>query len=125
MIARRAVPALLALVAVLALATTGFAQPATTEPGVLYPVKVTITDTSIKVAHARYPRGAIIQYHIRNLGKKRHAFIVGATARSRTIEPGGKALLLVGFDTRGRFKFGSPLKADRKVAKMRGVIVVY
>lgn len=119
---------ILALALSLALAGSAVARTSTTsttEPGVLYPVKVTITDLAITVAQVRYPRGAIIQYRIRNLGKKPHAFIVGAVARSRRVEPGGKALLLVSFDTRGRFPFFSPLKADKNVAGMRGTIVIY
>lgn len=100
---------------------TAVAATRTTEPGVLYPVKVTISDTEIVIAHARYPRGAIIQYRVKNIGTRKHAFMV-ATQRTRTIEPGGKAILLVVFDVRGKIPYKSPVKADAGVKGLKGFI---
>jgi uncharacterized cupredoxin-like copper-binding protein len=111
------------IAAVAAIATpVALARPATTEPGVLYKVRVTITDTKITVGHGDYVRGAVIQYRVRNLGTRPHAFMVGDKEtrkgeRTPTIKPGGTGILLVVYQSRGRYDFFSPLRQD---AKLRG-----
>jgi uncharacterized cupredoxin-like copper-binding protein len=119
---------IIAAVAAIA-APVALARPTTTEPGVLYKVRVTVTDTKITVGHSDYVRGAVIQYRIRNLGTKPHAFMIGDREtikgeRSPTIKPGGTGILLVVYQARGRYDFFSPLRYDRAKPGMRGSIVI-
>ena len=111
--------ALLALACAGALAAGGQAAFATTTPGVIYPVKVVITDTKITVAHDNYIHGALILYRIQNLGTKPYAFEMFGT-RTNVIPPGKRDTLLVTWNFEGKFLYQSLLKG--KPAGPKGYI---
>lgn len=88
------------------------AAAATTRPGVVYPIKVVLSDKSISIAKdlftrgtvARYPRGAIIRYVVTNKGSKPYVFKVWGTATG-PIKPGGRDSLLVNWNYRGTYTY--------------------
>jgi hypothetical protein len=105
-----------------------FAAPQTTEPGVVYPVKTTLTPAGITIAkdkftrkgNARYPRGAVIRYMITNRTTKRLVVQIWTT-RTKPIAPGGHDSILVNWNYRGRFVYRqlagkTPLGATRYVS---------
>jgi hypothetical protein len=108
------VPRIAAAVALASLAggTAAFAAPETTEPGVVYPVKTTLTPTGVTIAkdkftrngHARYPRGAVIRYMITNRTTKRVTVQIW-TVKTKPIAPGGHDSILVNWNYRGRYVY--------------------
>ena len=102
-----------------ALALGGQAAFATTTPGVIYPVKVLITDTKITVAHDNYVHGAIILYRIQNRGTKPYTFEMWG-ARTAVIRPGKKDTMLVSWNYEGKFLYLSLFKG--KPAGPKGFI---
>src|SRR5882762_951174 len=89
-----------------------FAAPQTTEPGVVYPVKTTLTPAGITIAkdkftrkgNARYPRGAVIRYMLTNRTTKRLVVQIWPT-RTNPSAPGGHDSILVNWHYRGRFVY--------------------
>ena len=98
-------PKTLAL-AVLALAllpgAAAAARPATTTRGVEYRVDVIIKERRVSVDHARFARGAMIRYHVTNLGKRRYRFVAGRI-KSGAVRPWKMVKVLVPWDYRGRY----------------------
>jgi hypothetical protein len=103
------------------------AAPQTTEPGVVYPVKTTLTPTGATIAkdkftrngNARYPRGAVIRYMITNRTSKRLVFQIW-TVKTKPIAPGGHDSVLVNWNYRGRYVYRqlagkTPLGATRYI----------
>jgi hypothetical protein len=87
--------------------------PATTVPGVVYPIKVVVTDTKISIqkdkfdrnGQIRYPRGAEIRYEITNRGSKPYVLEIWG-ARSIALRPhGGHDSILVTWNYRGRYLY--------------------
>ena len=103
--------ALLVVACVAALTLGGQAAFATTTPGVIYPVKVIITDTKITVAHDNYVHGAIILYRIQNRGSKPYAFEMFGT-RTAVIPPGKRDTLLVTWNYQGKFLYQTLYKGQ-------------
>jgi hypothetical protein len=105
-----------ALAAVCALALIGgqaaAARPATTTPGVVYTIRVVLTDKAIKIAHDRftrdgrptYPRGAVIHYEVSNQGKRPYAFRIWDQTVA-PIAPGKHASILINWNYRGQFSY--------------------
>jgi hypothetical protein len=101
-----------AVLASLAGTSAAFAAPATTEPGVVYPVRTTLTPTGVMIAkdkftrngNARYPRGAVIRYMITNRTTKRLVLQIW-TVKTKPIKPGGHDSILVNWNYRGRFLY--------------------
>jgi hypothetical protein len=105
-----------------------YAASRTTEPGVVYPVKTTLTPAGITIAkdkftrngNARYPRGAVIRYVITNRTTKRLIVQIW-TVKTKPIPPGGHDSILVNWNYRGRFVYRQlagkiPLGATRYVS---------
>jgi hypothetical protein len=103
------------------------AAPLTTEPGVVYPVKTTLTPKGVTIArdkftrngNSRLPRGAVIRYVITNRTSKRLVFQIW-TVKTKPIAPGGHDSILVNWNYRGRFAVRqlagkTPLGATRYV----------
>jgi hypothetical protein len=102
----------LAVAAVVGVVAAGGAQ-ATTQPGMLYVVRLVITDDTVafrgdkfmtKSSIPHYPRGADVRYDVRNRGT--HPFslnILGST--TGIVRPGRERSILVYWSTRGRFVF--------------------
>ncbi len=81
----------LAATSIFALVSTaqGSAQPRTTAPPPVVTVKVTITDTAIRLSPKRALRGSIGRFILVNRGKKPHTFVLGHERRSSTSAAGG------------------------------------
>lgn len=127
----------LALAAVSAIglvpAASGVTRPNTTEPDVYSQVTVTITDTKITVSDHSATRGEGVDFHVKNLGKKPHNFVlVGDNAIGLAHEGLGTPVLLprktwvlqVFMDIRGDLPYKSTLRADRAKVGMRGTFTV-
>jgi len=122
-----------------ALATTGLlltvaplagARSQTTTPGVVYTIKVTLTDSSITIQKDRfsqhgvpyYPRGGVIHYAIVNRGKRPYRFKVWDEVTA-PIKPGGHGSVLVNWNYRGVFDY-STLYQGKPVGP-KGRIVIF
>jgi len=125
---------LLATLATCAFAAAGSsvatAKPMTTEPGVIYKVKVTLTGTTIKIARdqftrngqPRYPRGAIIQYVITNKTAGTKAVQIWSS-RSAPIKPGQSKVVLMLWIYRGRFAYY--MLSHKKKFGEKGVVTIF
>jgi hypothetical protein len=78
--------------------------PETTKPGIVYRVPVSITDAGIRVSHARYVRGAVIRYVVRNNGTRPYRFIIHGIA-TRVLAPRKVENVLINWNYRGRFLY--------------------
>jgi hypothetical protein len=122
----------LALAAVSAIGLVPAAH-GTTEPDVYNQVTVTISDTKITVSDTTATRGEGVDFHVKNIGKKPHNFVlVGDKAIGLAREGLGTPVLLpkktwvlqVFMDVRGDLPFKSSLKADSKKPGMKGTFTV-
>jgi hypothetical protein len=123
-----------ALAAASALALVGgheaSARVATTTPGVVYTVKVVLTDASISVGrdkftrngHPTYPRGAIIRYEISNAGKRPYAFRIWDRLVA-PIPPRRHASLLINWNYRGSFAYWMLYR--NRPAGPRGRVIIF
>jgi hypothetical protein len=96
---------LLALTSVAAL--TAVVVPsgtATTQPAIQITIRVTVTDSAIKMSRLTARRGWGGHFVIRNRGKKPHSVDIGGL-RTAAIKPGRKATIKASFDERGSFPF--------------------
>jgi hypothetical protein len=111
-------------------APAAFARPATTTPGVVYTIKVVLTDTSISIGHdrfslngmPRYPRAAVIHYAIVNKGTRPYVFQIWDVHTS-VIRPGKHTSILVNWNYRGLFKYAT-LYHD-KPAGPKGQVIIF
>lgn len=95
--------------------------PATTGlPGTYAVVKVTISDSAVKL-NRKSSRGVnVVAFVIRNTGKKSHAFRIGDT-KSQVLKHGQTQDLPVNFDDFGKYTYRVTLHATKK---MHGVFTV-
>ncbi len=108
------------------------ARPETTTPGQLYIVKVTVTDTAIRVPKdqftrngiTRYPRGAEIRYAVTNLGSRPYIFEIWGARTAPIKAHGGKDSVLVAWNRRGTFLYRT-LLASGKPAGPKGIVVIF
>ena len=127
----------LALAAVSAVALVpaagGVTRPGTTEPEDYIQVTVTITDTRIIMSDHEAARGEGVDFHIKNIGKKPHNFVlIGDRAIGLAREGLGTPVLLprktwvlqVFMDLRGDLPYRSTIKTDRTKPGMRGTFTV-
>jgi hypothetical protein len=123
---------MLALAAVSAIGLVPAAH-GTTEPSVYNQVTVTISDTKITVSVNSAMRGEGVDFHVKNIGKKPHNFVLtGSNAIGLAHEGLGTPVLLpkktwvlqVFMDIRGDIPFKSTLRADRTKAGMKGTFTV-
>jgi len=109
------------------------AQPRTTAPPPVVSIKITITDTAIRMSPKRAQRGAMGRFILFNLGKKPHAFTLGHERRgtgtqtgfSRVVEPGRQSILILFLDYRGTLPYLGSLPADRAKARMKGTFTIF
>jgi hypothetical protein len=130
---RQLVRACLACAASSAALVGGFAQSATaavktTLPGVVYIVKVDVTNATISIPpdkfskglkYSRLPRGSTIQYHVINRGTRPYAVRIWDKT-TPVIAPGHMAPILVNWNYRGNFYYekifhGKPLAPRGRV----------
>jgi hypothetical protein len=87
----------------------------TTVPGVVYVVKLTITDKTVAIPkdkfskglpYARYPRGAVIRYKIINKGTRPYSLTLWDVT-TPVIRPGHSDTVLVNWNYRGTFTYAS------------------
>ena len=102
-----------ALLAALAVPAATAARPATTTPGVIYVLKVTVDDKGIHIPKdrftrngvTRYPRGAQIRYEFTNKGSKPYAVFMWA-ADTVVMKPhGGHAAMFVNWQYRDTYHY--------------------
>ena len=94
----------LALAAVIAVASASGA-PATTEPIMIVPIQVSLTNTQAVLDDKVVDRGSVVQFRIRNRSSVKRTFTIGGFKAA--IQPHGNATILISFDTRGRFPYVS------------------
>jgi len=94
----------LALAAVIAVASASGA-PATTEPIMIVPIQVSLTNTQAVLDDKVVDRGSVVQFRIRNKSSVKRTFSIGGLGAA--VKPRGTATILVSFDTRGKFPFVS------------------
>jgi hypothetical protein len=123
-----------AFAAVLAVAVVPSAQgmaraPQTTEPGEIIEVTVTITDVKIPLSDYDAERGAQVDFHVVNKGRRAHNFVLRGTGPialsdlglgTNLIKPKGSAVLQVFLDFRGQMIYKSTVRADLTKAGMKG-----
>jgi hypothetical protein len=132
-VTRRLPAALLVAAAVTAAGVVGASDaPATTVPGVVYPISVTITDKSIVIQrdkfslhspYPRYPRGALIRYVVTNKGTKPYSFKIWESNTTVMRPHGGHDSLLLNWNYRGTFPYFSLYRG--KAAGPHGHVTIF
>jgi hypothetical protein len=123
---------LLALAAVSAVALVPAArsaeQPRTTAPPQVANIKITISDSGIRMSPKIAQRGSMGRFILVNVGKKPHTIVLGHERRgtgvqtgfSKSLRPGQQAVLLLFLDFRGLVPYRATLPADRSIPAMQG-----
>jgi hypothetical protein len=113
----------LAVASLLPLASASSAvAPRTTEPGVVYIVRVNFTDKKISVSHGRYVRGAVIRYHIRNRGTKPYSFRMWHD-KTGVIRPRRTDSLFINWNYRGKYRYETLYRG--KPTGVKGFITIF
>jgi hypothetical protein len=113
-----------------AVVPTAQARPQTTTPGIVYVVKVVLTDTKILIPREKFdrngvhrlPRGAQIRYSVVNKGTRPYAWRVWGAA-TPVIKPGRRGLIFVNWQFRGTYRF--ELLYRGRPAGPKGYIVIF
>ncbi len=113
-------------------AAQGSARPTTTAPPVVVPVKITITDTAIRMTPKVAVRGAVARFILVNRGTKRHTFLLGTlkhgtgrqTGFVKTLKPSEQSILVLFLDFRGTLPYTAPLPADKSKRAMKGLFKI-
>ena len=107
-------------------AAAGATGPATTTPGVVYRVDVIIKDAKLTVDHTRYQRGALIRYHVTNLGRREYRF-VAHRLKSPGVRPWKMVRVLVPWDIRGRYVYKTQVRRGGawRDTGFKGFVTVY
>ena len=121
---------LFALCALSALALLGVAQRAqsTTAPPPVVDVRVTITDSAIRMSPKGAFRGDFARFILVNAGKKPHTFTFGGAKRgagvqtgfTQLLKPRQQKILLLFLDYRGRITY-----YDRANPTMKGIFTIH
>jgi hypothetical protein len=110
------------------------AQPQTTAPPPVVTVKVTLSDTAIRVSPRRAQRGTFGRFILLNTGSKTHGFALGAGGRhgvgkqtgfTKTLKAGQQTILLLFLDYRGVIPYAGTLPADRTKPRMKGTFTIF
>jgi len=122
----------LALAAVSAVALVPAAQsadqPRTTAPPQVANIKITISDTGIRITPKIAQRGSMGRFILVNVGKKPHTIVLGSERRgtgvqtgfTRSLKPSQQSVLLLFLDFRGLLPYRATLPADRSKPAMQG-----
>ncbi|HEY3924969.1 MAG TPA: hypothetical protein VGL75_10455 [Acidothermaceae bacterium] len=106
--------------------------PATTTPGVIYVVKVTLTNSAITIPkdkfslHTKYPRlprGAQIRYEILNKGTRPYSFKIWGSTTGVMKARVGKDAIFINWTYRGKFLYETLYKG--KPAGPKGYVTVF
>ena len=103
-------------------------QPRTTAPPQVANIKITISDTGIRISPKSAQRGSMGRFIIVNVGKKPHTIVLGHERRgtgvqtgfSKSLKPSQQAVLLLFLDFRGLIPYRATLPADRSKPAMQG-----
>jgi len=95
------VPVLAAVVT--AASATGASN--TTEPIMIVPIQVSLTNQQAVLDDKVVDRGSVVQFRIRNKSSVKRTFTIGGFKAA--IKPRGNATILISFDTRGKFLYVS------------------
>ena len=130
-------PRILALSAgaALALATAAMAatnSPQTTAPPPVIDIRVTITDTAVKMSPKSGYRGDYARFSVVNSGKKPHTLTFGHQKRGAGVQTGFTAalrpsqqkILLLFLDYRGKVPYAGTLATDRAKPGMKGTFTI-
>jgi hypothetical protein len=121
-----------AAAAALCVGVNSAVAPATTIPGVIYPIKVTITNTAIIIPkdqfslhtkYPRYPRGAQIRYEITNKGTRPYSFKMWGSFTGVMKAKGGKDSILINWNYRGKYLYEVLYKG--KPAGPKGYVTIF
>lgn len=128
---------LLALAAVSAVAFVPAAQsadqPRTTAPPQVANIKITISDSGIRISPKTAQRGSMGRFILVNIGKKPHTFALGSERRgtgvqtgfTRSLKPSQQSVLLLFLDFRGLLPYRATLPADRSKPAMQGSFRIF
>ena len=94
----------LALAAVVTVASATGAST-TTEPIMIVPIQVSLTNQQAVLDDKVVERGSVVQFRIRNKSSVKRTFTIGGFKAA--VNPRGNATLLISFDTRGKFPYVS------------------
>jgi hypothetical protein len=128
-------PRLVALVLIAAVTTLVAAaqSPATTAPTPVVNIKITLTDTVIRVSPKRAQRGTVARFLLTNVGRKPHKFTFGhlrhgsgtQTGFTRSLTPNQQSILLLFLDYRGAIPYQGTLPGDRTRPGMKGTFTIF
>jgi hypothetical protein len=104
-------------------------QPRTTAPPQVANIKITISDTGIRVSPKIAQRGSMGRFILVNVGKKPHTIVLGNERRgtgvqtgfTKSLKPSQQSVLLLFLDFRGLLPYRATLPADRSKPAMQGV----
>jgi len=103
-------------------------QPRTTAPPQVANIKITISDTGIRVSPKIAQRGSMGRFILVNVGKKPHTIVFGSERRgtgvqtgfTKSLKPSQQSVLLLFLDFRGLLPYRATLPADRSKPAMQG-----
>ena len=105
--------------------------PRTTEPTEWIDIRVTITDSRIRLSRTSVERGVVGRFIVRNIGARVHDFTFGDPSSpaghvtSGPLKRNGKKTVLAFLDYRGTFPYQSTIKADANRAGMKGKLTIH
>jgi len=117
-------------VASLVPAASGIAGPRTTEPTDIVDIRVTITDSRMRLSKTTIERGVIVRFIVRNLGTRMHDFTFGDPSSpgghvtSGPLKRNGRKTILAFLDYRGTFPYQSTVKADATKPGLKGRLTI-
>jgi hypothetical protein len=133
-------PRILALSAGAALATAtaaiaaqaAISGPQTTAPPPVIDIRVTITDSAVKMSPKIGYRGDYARFSVVNSGKKPHTLSFGHQKRgagvqtgfTAALKPSQQKILLLFLDYRGKVPYAGTLAADRAKPGMKGTFTI-
>jgi len=98
----------------LAIVAPALARPQTTNEPAIFTVKVTLTDTSIRLSPNHGARGSTVTFVLTNRGRRTHTFTIGDAKRGpgfvqqgfvRTLRPNQQLTIVMYLDLRGVLRY--------------------
>jgi hypothetical protein len=113
---------LVLMVVLVSAATAAFmpAASATTQPSFIIDIRVTMSDSAVKLSRTQAYRGWGVNFIVRNVGKKPHKFQIGGL-QTPALAPGGRFKLEVNLELRGKVVYRDQLNRGPRT---RGVFRV-
>jgi len=96
---------------------------ATTEPEVITPIGVRITDRGVALSQANVDRGAIVKFTVLNASKAQRSFTIAGRRTHVLPAQRGKQIFFMTFDIRGDYPYRS-WGATKKIKVLTGVFHV-